>query len=87
MIAKNIVKKCNDLARAFYKMQGYQVSSGFKFWRAHHPQEAGAWNMAKVACEHLRNFDVDAALTEIGEEQIDPAAERKRLMTQRSNLT
>lgn len=78
--ARSIVKKCNNLAREFYAMQGYAVPFDFKFWRAHHPQEASAWNMAKVACEYLKGFDVDAALDEIGEEQIDPKAEIDRLM-------
>ncbi len=62
---REIVDECNALARSFYKMQGCEVPDGFKFYEATHPMEAGCWNMAVLAYDHIEGTDVDSALSGI----------------------
>lgn len=59
---QEIVDDCNQLARAFYEMQGYQVPDDFKFYKARHPAEVGVWNMAVLAYEHIEGTDVEDCL-------------------------
>jgi hypothetical protein len=62
--AKQIVDDCNSLARRFYSMGGCDVSDDFKFYDATHPEEAGCWNQAVAAYEHIEGTEVEDALNE-----------------------
>lgn len=62
---QQIVERCNELARTFYKMQGCNADVNFKFYEAHHPLEVGCWNMAVVAYDHIEGTDVQDCLDEI----------------------
>lgn len=62
---QQIVDECNELARLFYKMHGYEVEDGYRFYEAHHPQEIGMWNMAVAAYEHIEGTKVEQALLEL----------------------
>lgn len=52
--------KLNDLARTFYKMEGYTSPEGFDFSESIHPHEKRCWNQAVVAWAAL--MDDDSAL-------------------------
>lgn len=43
------IVKIGNLARLFYKMQGYDVEEGYDFRSATHPQEKQCWEQAKIA--------------------------------------
>jgi len=62
---RKLIRKCNALARTFYKMQGYEVPKSFKLYESTHPHEQGCWNMAVAAYEHIKGVDVDDALEEM----------------------
>jgi hypothetical protein len=64
---QQIVDECNALARQFYKMQGCEQSSDFKFYEATHPAEAGCWNMAVLAYDHIEGTDVGDCLGQLDE--------------------
>jgi hypothetical protein len=64
---QQIVDECNALARQFYKMQGCEQSADFKFYEATHPAEAGCWNMAALAYDHIEGTEVDECLRELAE--------------------
>jgi hypothetical protein len=66
--ASGIVRRCNNLARTFYKMQGCEVPDDFKFYQAHHPAEVGCWNMAVAAYEQITFTDVDDCLAQAEDE-------------------
>ena len=36
---KQIINQTNELARIFYKLQGYNVKKSFKFYESNFPQE------------------------------------------------
>lgn len=63
--AQQIVDDCNALARTFYRMHGYQVPEGYRFDKAHHPQERTMWAMAVEAYEHIEETPVEDCLDEI----------------------
>lgn len=42
----------NQLARLFYKMQGYNVEEGYDFFKAKHPQEKMMLEMAKLSLKY-----------------------------------
>jgi hypothetical protein len=49
-----LAMEINNLARAFYSLQGYTVEPGYKFHKAHHPQEILMWNMALLAYDTFK---------------------------------
>lgn len=57
-----IVKKCNQLARDFYSMHGYNVDEEYKFYEATHPQEKLMWLLAVHAFDIIECTDVIGAL-------------------------
>ena len=63
--AEEIVAGCNELAREFYKMRGYEVQKNYKFYEAHHPEEIGCWAMAVVAYDRIQGTDVESALDDM----------------------
>jgi hypothetical protein len=65
MTDEQIVAKCNELARLFYKQQGYQTKKGYRFDRATHPQERGMWHLAAMAYYFISGTDPDEALAEL----------------------
>ena len=65
MSNEDLVDRCNELARTFYAMQGYQVPADFKFYAATHPHEVGCWRMAVAAYEHIDGTEVDEVLAEM----------------------
>lgn len=65
---REIVDGCNELARLFYSMQGYQVPDDYRFYEAHHPHEVGCWNMAVAAYEHIEGTPVEDALSNLEDE-------------------
>lgn len=66
--AKQIVSDCNDLARTFCEMQGYQAPEGRKFYEKANSREEGFWNLATAAYDHIEGTDVDACLDELLED-------------------
>lgn len=65
---KQIVDDCNCLAGRFYSMHGYCVPDGYRFDKAHHPQEKLMWDMAVEAYEHIEGTPVEDCLSNIGYE-------------------
>lgn len=63
---REVVDDANDLARRFYKMHGYQVSEGYRFDEATHPQEQAMWDMAVQAYKFILDLDVEDALANLG---------------------
>lgn len=47
-----------DLARDFYSMLGCTVPKGYRFDKAHHPQEQLCWKMAARAQLELTQTDI-----------------------------
>lgn len=68
MTDREIVDKCNGLARLFYAANGYEVPEGYRFDQATHPQERGMWNLAAIAYDHIADTDVENALAECEED-------------------
>jgi hypothetical protein len=66
---KELVHKCNSLARTFYAMQGYEQPESFKFYDATHPHELGCWTMAVAAYEHIDGSEVEEALEEVKDDE------------------
>lgn len=64
---QEIVDEANRLARLFYQSFGYKSPEGFRFDQSEHPQEAGMWNLAAIAYEHIEGTDINNALHEIEE--------------------
>lgn len=62
---QKIVDRANELARIFYEAHGYEVPKGYRFDKAHHPQEAGMWNLAVMAFAFIDGTNVDDALSEV----------------------
>lgn len=62
---EEVVADCNDLAREFYKLHGYDVPAGYRFDQATHPQELSMWQMAMVAYDKCTGTDVEDALTSL----------------------
>ena len=71
--SRECVDECNALARQFYASMGYEVEEGYRFDRAHHPQEQGMWNMAAMAYEHIDGTEMDQVLLELEDESDDQA--------------
>lgn len=68
MSDQEIVDACNELARLFYKINGYVVKEGYRFDLASHPQEKCMWYMAVVAYDHIEGTDVEDALNNLENE-------------------
>lgn len=68
MTDREIVEKCNELAREFYLHHGCQVKKGFRFDLSTHPQEQQMWRMAVFAFDFLLDTDVENALAELEDE-------------------
>lgn len=62
---REIVDQTNGLARLFYNSLGYVVPEGYRFDKAHHPQERGMWNQACIAQEFLTGTNPGDALAGI----------------------
>lgn len=67
--AAELVNDGNELARLFYQSMGYAVPDGYKFYEATHPQEAGCWNQAVIAYEHIAGTDLEDCLNELIDNQ------------------
>ena len=65
--SREYVDSCNELARTFYKMQGYEVPEGYRFDQAHHPAEVGCWNLAAEAFDHIDATDINDCLSDLDE--------------------
>lgn len=63
-----IIAEANALAREFYRPMGYQVSKGYRFDKATHPQERTCWAFVKAAYLRLAATDLDDVVTELEEE-------------------
>lgn len=61
-----IVDQTNELARTFYTLMECQVPEGYRFDRAHHPQERLCWRMACEAQLLFTETDPEDALSDIG---------------------
>ncbi|HTU18531.1 MAG TPA: hypothetical protein VMG10_10765 [Gemmataceae bacterium] len=68
MSNKEIVAKCNALARRFYAMHGCHVEAGYRFDDAEHPHEMSMWNMAVAAFDSIADIDVESALAQFLED-------------------
>ena len=64
---REIVDQTNELARKFYALSGNVVKEGYRFDKAHHPQEQLMWGMACVAQELLTETEPETALMELEE--------------------
>lgn len=68
---KQIVKAGLNLARLFYKSSGCEVPEGFRFYDSNHPMEIGMWKLAVIAFEELARIDLDEALSNLDDEDLD----------------
>lgn len=66
---QQIIDQTNDLARTLYRLRGYQVPEGYRFDKATHPDERGAWLGAVAAQMFLTDTDPVAILAEMEEEE------------------
>jgi len=66
--ATELVDDCNELAGKFYASMGYKVEEGYRFDRAHHPQEQGMWNLAVIAYDHIDGTEMDQVLLDAEDE-------------------
>lgn len=66
---RDLVAKCNELARQFYEIDGYEVLEGYEFFNATHPQEVGAWRMAVLAYEFIEGTDIENALCDLEDDE------------------
>lgn len=64
---QQIVDQTNNLARQFYRCNGYDVPTGYRFDLATHPQERQMWDMACLAFDELLQTDPNDALIELEE--------------------
>lgn len=62
---KEIVRRCNDLARWFYAAHGCQVPKGYRFDLACHPPERSMWSLAVLAFDFIEGTDVKGALDQL----------------------
>lgn len=65
------VNRCNELARQFYKMHGYEVPEAYRFDQATHPQELGMWNLAAAAYYWIDGTDVQEILRNLKDDESD----------------
>ena len=65
--AQNIVDGANELARTFYGRMGCAAPKGYRFDKAHHPQEQMCWRMAGDAMEQFLGTELDEVLSELDE--------------------
>lgn len=64
---EQIVAECNELARAFFSMLGYQVRDGFKFYPSHRNGRVRlAWQMAVKAYEFIEKTPVEDCISNLG---------------------
>ncbi len=68
---KEIVIAGLNLASRFYKSHGCEVPEGFKFYDSPHPMELGMWNLAVIAFEELAATDLNEALSNLDDEDLD----------------
>lgn len=69
---QQLVDSCNHLAGQFYAAMGYQVSKGYRFDKATHPQERMCWRMAVWAFEEVNGTDIESALASVEGGKICP---------------
>lgn len=62
---QQIMDECNELARHFFALHGYQVPDGFEFWKAQHPVALRCWDMAAAAYEHIEGTDLQNCLANL----------------------
>jgi len=67
MNAPEIIREANELARTFYALHDYEAPEGYRFDKAHHPQERMMWHLAAAAYEALRSTYLDDVLSEADE--------------------
>lgn len=65
---RQIIDEANELAREFYRQEGFVVMDGFKFYESSHPRAIKAWNMAVIAYEFLTGTDLTDVLCGINDE-------------------
>jgi len=63
--ARQIVNEANELAKTFCEMFGFEASSGHKFHERLNPRDAGFWELAVAAYDHIEGTDVEDALYEL----------------------
>lgn len=68
LTARQVVDKCNHLAREFYKDRGYAVPKGYRFDEASHPEERALWHQARIAFIELTGTDPEDAVSELEDE-------------------
>jgi len=66
---QEIIAEANELAREFYRIQGYAVPDDYVFSESEHPRAKAAWRLAVAAYEHLRATDLEEVLQEAKEQQ------------------
>ncbi len=66
--SKEIVDQCNQLATLFYRMQGYVVPGGFRFWKSSNARQSNAWMLAVTAYEFIEHISVEDAVDDLGDD-------------------
>lgn len=61
---EELIKDGNHLARLLYASMGCEVPAGYRFDKAHHPQEVGCWNAACIAYDFIEGTDLQSAADE-----------------------
>lgn len=67
---REIVDSCNELARELLRLLGFCSPDGVKIYESRNPRCQLAWRMAVEAFDHIEGTDVDDALIEAREEEI-----------------
>ena len=68
---RELVARCNELARLFYGMQQCVVPDDFKFYEATHPAEVSCWVTAVAAFDFINGDDVEDALAQLEDEDAE----------------
>lgn len=65
MTDQEILDDANQLARLFYSAAGYAVPDGYRFDLTENPRARGAWNLVRIAYEHIDRTDLDDVLVNL----------------------
>jgi hypothetical protein len=65
---RQIIHEVNELAREFYRQEGFAVMDSFKFYETIDTKAIRAWNLAVLAYEHLTGADLTDVLSGINDE-------------------
>lgn len=69
-----LIRQGNRLAEMFYRCQGYKVPEGYRFDRATHPAETACWDMAVMAYDHIEATDLESAVAEEEDTDVEKEA-------------